>query len=94
MSRKWKMVIFMSIISIGWIFGFYGWYLPNYIEENADAQRDVIEMSGYKPIEQVEVSGWTNTAVWKVSKTDSLGNPKEKLIDVRLRKGDWIVQPH
>lgn len=94
MSRKWKMVIFMTIISIGWFFGFYGWYLPNYIEENADEQSDVIEMSGLTPIEQTEVSGWSGSATWKVTKLDSLGNPVEKLIDVRLRDGNWIVQPH
>lgn len=94
MSRKWKVVIFMTIISIGWLFGFYGWYLPNYIEENADAQRDVIEMSGLTPVEQTEVSGWSATATWKVTKLDSLGNPVEKLVDVRLNKGNWLVQPH
>lgn len=92
--KKWRFTIIMAIIGFGCIFGFYGWYIPSYLEEHQSEQKEVIEMSGMTPVEQTGVSGWSGTTTWTVTKPDSLGNPVEKTVDVRFIEGAWSVQPH
>ncbi len=87
-------VLILLVAGLTWTFGFYGWYIPDYIEENSSKQEEVIEMVGMVPIKQVEISGWSGIATWKVITHDSLGSPIEKLVDVRLYRGNWILQPH
>lgn len=89
-----KASILMLVLGFSFILGFYGFYLPNYIEGESSKQEEVIEISGMKPIEQTEVSGWESKATWKVIKTDSTGKPVEKLVDLFLDRGNWIIQPH
>lgn len=84
----------MSIISVVWLVGFYGWFLPNKIESDESSMREQLELVGLKPIEMIDVSGWSGTATWTISKLDSLGNPVEKKIDMRLVKGSYIVEPN
>lgn len=95
MTRKSKFIFkaSLSIILIAFVFGFYGWYMPNYIIEHKTQMEEVLEMNGFKPIEMLEVSGFYATATWKVAKPDSIGNMVEKTVEVQLDKGHWFVNP-
>jgi len=45
-----KASILMLVLGFSFILGFYGFYLPNYIEGESSKQEEVIEISGMKPI--------------------------------------------
>lgn len=93
-----KKTVFMGtlfILGITFVSLFYGVYLPGYLEDTIPEQKEKIELaSGLKAIEQVEVNGFTHSATWKVEFIDSLGNTSEKLINVTLDRGNWIIQPY
>lgn len=84
----------MFILSISWIIGFYGWYVPKHITDDKAKIEEYLILNGLEPIEMIDVSGILSTSTWKVKKSDSLGNKHVKVIDVRLYRGYYILQPH
>lgn len=92
MKDKTKLFIIMSLVAITWVFGFYGWYLPKHITDDKEKIEEYLDLNGLTPIEMVDVSGLSATSTWLVTKPDSLGNPVEKLVNVRLHKGRYILQ--
>lgn len=73
--------------------GLYEFHRPSYLIHSSSEQKEMIEMSGYYPIKQTDISGWNGTATWEVSKIDSLGNKIIKYVDVKKVDKVWTVQP-
>ena len=94
MSRKTKYIIVMTVLSVGWFLGFYGWYIPKHLNDSKPEMEEYLELNGLTPVEMIDVSGWSGTATWEVTKPDSLGNPVKKIVDIRLVKGNYTLQPH
>ena len=84
----------MFVVSIVWLFGFYGWFIPRHLRANESVMREHLQLNGLTPIKMVDVNGWSSTATWRVIQKDSKGKLVTKTIDVRVHRGNYIIQVH
>ena len=93
MSRKSKILIVMFLVSVVWLVGFYGYIIPNKIQNDEPIMREQLELVNLTPVEMTDVNGWSATATWKIIKKDRAGKLVAKTIKMRLVRGSYTITP-
>ncbi len=92
--KKIYLAVMVPLVTIVYL-GTYMWWIPDIIENREGEMKEYLELNGYTPVEMTEVNGWTYSATWDVIKPDSLGNPVEKTVSVRVLDGGALsIQPY
>lgn len=80
-----KFLIMLSVATI-WIVGFYGFYMPKFLEKNKPEIEEFLNLHDLKPIKLIDTNGWKSTTKWEVEKSDSVFT-----VTVQMRKGNYVL---
>ena len=78
--------IILLIMGIVFLFGFYGWFIPNKIKEDSPKIIDMLD-DKYNNPKLIDISGIKQTAYFNI-KTK---NNKDSTVSVYLNKGSYII---